>query len=397
MKLKIVRITFIVLVGFLLTMGVISMIGDRTYTYTPLFDEMMPENTVKNFMVAPTETALTFARYESEAGIQVLLVHRYTADWIEGVNLNDALQTPETDVLVLFETEGYDRLAKLNHTVALVRIASENVVIPIDTGERHIAMGGNYLEHGQEVAIETPWIFPKIVQPTPAFADVPWNTTMLDPAVEMGLVLLNDLRKEDGFPEYMGIILVNDFSDRKRLVQYTNPNSDDPCAGCTEGKSQAMYLPIGNLLVVPKDFETFYPQIELRLYVNNALRQKAYTSELTLNPRQIVNTIWENAEALYDYQGGKTSLLANPDLIEKGTIILTGTPAGVVFSPPTFRQIMSGIPGYILSFNWSNRSPLDGYFRGAEEARLFLQKGDQVISSANYLGILDQRIRDDLK
>jgi 2-keto-4-pentenoate hydratase/2-oxohepta-3-ene-1,7-dioic acid hydratase in catechol pathway len=215
---------------------------------------------------------------------------------------------------------------------------------------------------------------------------------MLDPEVEMGLVVLDDLRREDGFPRYIGLILVNDFSDRKRLVQNSDPNSDEPCTGCTEGKSREKYLPIGNLLVIPRDFEAFYPQIELRLYVNQQLRQKAPVGELTLKPRQIIDTVWDNADALYDYNGKKVPLLSNFDVIQRGSIILTGTPAGVVFSPPTFRQIMAGLPGYIFSFDWSNRSPLEGYFKGAEESGAFLQKGDQVISSADYLGILYQTI-----
>jgi hypothetical protein len=53
---------------------------------------------------------------------------------------------------------------------------------------------------------------------------------------------------------------------------------------------------------------------------------------------------------------------------------------------------MDGIPGYILSFNWWNRSPLDSYFKGAEESGVFLQSGDRVISSGTYLGILNQNI-----
>lgn len=392
MNSKLVVAVFIILIGFLLTMGVIGIIGDRTYIYTPLFDETMPENTTENFLIAPVDVALTFARYEDEIGQHVLLVENYTADWIEGIDLNTVLGDPKTDISAIFESEGYEGLAELRRTAETVRVPSVNLVMPIDAGDRNIAMGGNYLEHGQEVAIETPWIFPKIVQPTTAFADVPRNTTMLDPEVEMGLVLLGDLRQDDGFPQHIGIILVNDFTDRKRLVLNTNPNSPEPCTGCTEGKSRENYLPIGNLLVIPKDFETFYPEIELRLYVNNQLRQKASAAELTLDPYQIVDTIWENKDALYNYQGEEVGLLDDQELVEKGTIILTGTPAGVVFSPPSSRQIMAGIPGYVLSFNWSNRSPLEAYFDGAEEAGVFLQEDDRVVSSAKYLGVLDQSI-----
>jgi 2,4-diketo-3-deoxy-L-fuconate hydrolase len=382
----------IILVIFILSMLVLKVIGDSTYSFKPLFDKTMTSETVNNFSVAPTKDALTFARYEDSSGIHVLLVTNYTSDWIEGIDINTALQDDEINILNLFKTNGYNKFADLNKEKTITRVSADKIIIPIDTSNKHIAMGGNYLEHGKEVNIENPWIFPKIVSPTNAFANVPRNTEMLDSEVEMGLVILEDLKKEDGFPEYMGIILVNDFSDRKLLVEKTNIMSKEACTGCTAGKSRENYLPIGNLLIIPRDFQTFYPDIEIQLYINEKLRQKASVSELTLNPSQIIEYIWTNANKLYNYQNEKIPLIDNPNLIKEGTIVLTGTPAGVIFSPPSGKQIMEGIANYGLSFNWWNRSPLDSYFKGAEESGVFLQSGDRIISSGTYLGILNQNI-----
>jgi 2,4-diketo-3-deoxy-L-fuconate hydrolase len=310
----------IILVSFALAMLVLKAIGDSTYSYKPLFDETLTSDTIHNFSVAPAEDALTFARYEDSSGIHVLLVTNYTSDWIEGIDVNTALQDDEINILNLFKTIGYDKFTGLNKDTVITRVSADKIIMPIDTGSKHIAMGGNYVEHGKEVDIEDPWIFPKIVLPTNASADVPRNTGMLDSEVEMGLVLLDDSQKEDDFPEYMGIILVNDFSDRKLLVEKTNIMSNEPCTGCTEGKSRENYLPIGNLLVIPRDFQTFYPDIEIRLYINEKLRQKASVSELTHNPSQIIENIWTNANKLYSYQNEEIPLIDNPNLIKEGQL-----------------------------------------------------------------------------
>lgn len=85
-------------------------------------------------------------------------------------------------------------------------------------------------------------------------------------------------------------------------------------------------------------------------------------------------------------------LVRGDGLIPARTIILTGTPGGVVFRPPTSRQVVAGIPPYILSLAWSTRSPLDAYLTGAHTSGAFLQPGDEVIVRAERLGLIKSRI-----
>ena len=80
------------------------------------------------------------------------------------------------------------------------------------------------------------------------------------------------------------------------------------------------------------------------------------------DPRRIVTEVFARAAGPYDYHGGHVRLL-RADTIPAGTILFSGTPAGVIFRPLN------------LWNPW-----------------VYLRPGDEVVIRADYLGVIRNRI-----
>lgn len=382
----------IIAIGFLV-LAALSLVGDATYVATPLYDTVLPAAQSTTIAIAAPEQALTFARVRNAGQPYILLVRSYRDGTLEGINLNAALATSETNPSVLFNTVGYAAIQQLAAQDApLLRATVADLLIPFDTHDHHIALGTNYPEHGDEVDIETPFLFPKIAPVSHFTSNVARGDALLDYEVELGLLMLQDQAVDAPLPPYLGFLLVNDFTDRERLMRRINLFDVESGIGFTEAKSRPDFLPVGNLLVIPHDWADFLAQIELTLSVNGQVRQRDRSTSMIWQPAQIMRELAARRGRTFPYNGQMVALLAADGVIPQGTIILTGTPAGVVFRPPGARQIMAGIPPYVLGFKWTTQSPLDAYLRGAHESGAFLQPGDEVSIRADYLGVLQNHI-----
>jgi 2-keto-4-pentenoate hydratase/2-oxohepta-3-ene-1,7-dioic acid hydratase in catechol pathway len=262
------------------------------------------------------------------------------------------------------------------------------LLTPFTAGQYHIAAGTNYPEHGEEVNIDSPFLFPKLGAITPPFSAVARRDALLDYEVELALVLLADHPLDGTAPAALGLTIVNDLTDRERLVRGLNLLDIDSGAGFPDAKSRDGVLPVGSFLVIPRDWKTYSADLELELYVNGGLRQRSTTSAMIWSPEQIFREVAARQGRLLPYQGSTVPLAPPGGTLAARTIILTGTPEGVVFRPPTARQVMAGIPPYALSFAWSTRSPLDRYLAAAHASGAFLQPGDEVLLRAERLGLL---------
>ncbi|MBI2422235.1 MAG: fumarylacetoacetate hydrolase family protein [Candidatus Hydrogenedentes bacterium] len=162
--------------------------------------------------------------------------------------------------------------------------------------DAHIAAGANFTAHAEESAVEDgPFLFAKLVRPTPFNAPVRAGTALLDYEVELAYVTLSDTTLP-GVPAHMGLLLANDFTDRATLMRHVNPSDVTTGDGFATGKSAEGYLPVGNLFVIPKDLESFTANIDLKLAVNGALRQ---SGRMTL-------AVWDLPELLRQTEAGKT-------------------------------------------------------------------------------------------
>jgi 2,4-diketo-3-deoxy-L-fuconate hydrolase len=334
----------------------------------PQFAERLEPARLETVLIAPVQDALTFARYRAADGsLHLLLVTQFAAGRVTGYDL--ALQEPaaEPDPIKLFKSFGYDTLAQLVAVGAqTVTVDAAALTLPFDGREQNIGVGANYREHARESQIsEVPFLFPKLAQPTPHGSDVARaGSVLLDYEAELGLVLLDDVPTGSAMPAHAGLVLANELTDRWALVRNMQPGSAMGTTGFADGKSREGFAPIGPLLVIPRDLDTFYPRIELRLWLDGRLRQRDRAANMTWRPSEILRQVFVRAQTPFHYRGGTISLLPQPTGIPAGTILFSGTPAGVIFKPLN------------LWNPW-----------------VYLRPGEEVVVSADFLGTIRNRIQ----
>jgi 2,4-didehydro-3-deoxy-L-rhamnonate hydrolase len=359
----VIRITGWVAAG--LAVLLLALVAWSLWLSRPLFDERLDPATLASLAIAPPEQALTFARYRQDDGLRVLLVTRYENGRLTGFDLQQVLGTADKDPLSLYARVGHEaleRLAATGRNPITVQVAA--LVLPFDPPAAHIGIGTNYVEHAREAQVEEqPFVFPKRVQPTLFNAAVPrGGARRLDYEAELGFVALEDIAA-GARPRTLGLVLANDFTDRWSLVRNLDFDGEMGTTGFVEGKSREGFAPIGNLLVIPQDLETFYRGIELNLYVNGRLRQRERAGAMVWGPAQMLDESFRRADWTFRRYDGTVPLLPHPGVIPRGTIVFSGTPAGVIFKPLN------------LWNPWA-----------------YLQPGDEVVMRSDRLGVLANRI-----
>ena len=137
----------------------------------------------------------------------------------------------------------------------------------------------------------------------------------LDYEVELGVILGKDARNikaEDAEKYIFGYTVINDVSARNLQTSHRQ---------WYFGKSLDGFTPMGPCIVTANEV-SFPPSLEIRCWVNGELRQDSNTARLIHGIPEILETL----------SAGMT--------LKAGTIIATGTPAGVGmgFEPPRFLE-----------------------------------------------------------
>ena len=304
----------------------LSLVAASWYVPRPVFDESLASVPANAFEVLPVTDALTFARTRDG---RLLLVTQADEAQVVAVNLTQAYGSDTVDPLAAYQSRGHRALAKAA-AGAQVTLPMGDLGLPFDAMPQPIAAGTNYRAHAEEVGLEEgPFLFPKLTQATSWDAVVPLRTR-LDYEVELCAVAMVPL-STDG-PAPLGFVLCNDFTDRWALLREIDLDAEMGRTGFADAKGGPGMLPIGPFLVVPKDPEGFYRRVEIGLAVNDKLRQRDVAQRMIWSPSEIAR------RALADCQGGYRSLsgqhsLTPCDAIPAGTLLLTGTPAGVLFHP----------------------------------------------------------------
>ncbi|MGK0463524.1 MAG: 2,4-diketo-3-deoxy-L-fuconate hydrolase [Candidatus Azotimanducaceae bacterium] len=348
----------------LLIAGIVGLITYSLYLSRPLFDEHLDTTILASPAIAPPDRALTFARFVIEDEVHTLLVERISNGQVQGFDLQQAF--PGQHPITLHQQLGFDGLLALRAEHKTT--SPEGTTVPITALRQpqafnypHIAAGTNYAEHAEEVYVDDPpFLFPKLAKTSTFNAPVKAMTSHLDFEAELCLVPLADIaRPEQQVP--MGLVLCNDFTDRWMLLKELRLAAAMGTTGFASAKGRTGYLPVGYLLVIPRDPQ-FYTQIDFQLYVNGEMRQNASAQSMILKPQDIIRQAFISAAQTY-YRGDETVHLLPSGIIPAGTLILSGTPGGVIFKP-------------LNAWN-----PL-----------LYLAPGDQVITTANFLGHLDNTV-----
>jgi 2,4-didehydro-3-deoxy-L-rhamnonate hydrolase len=351
--------------------------------------------------IAPPNVALTFARVVRDGAPRALAVVRYEAGAVTGVDLGTLFGRTVPDPIALLNELSYDalrdRIAGAPDSARVVETATD-LVVPVDLTGHHVAAGTNYPEHAGEAQVEDgPFLFAKLVQPTGPRAAVPLGDALLDYEVELAWVALDPLAPGER-PARMGLVLCNDYTDRAtllRLVDVWDPTSGK---GFTTGKSAPGYLPVGDLFVVPRDVRRFAADLELRLWVNGTLRQRARVSEQIWDLDEMLAETWARRDVTWDHRGGRAALIPPPGgTIPPRTLLMSGTPGGTVFAGIDVRTRAAGV-GAWLAGGWGvpvTAQVVEAYVRRARDARIYLQAGDRVTIHVDRLGVVENAIEED--
>jgi len=305
--------------------------------------------------IAARADALTFAR----ARQGLILVTGHAGDAVLGVNLTGLFGEAATADLIDF-VANVDPAMLPDVNAAVDRFPLDELMMPLSYTYPSIAAGTNFKEHAEEIySDDPPFLFPKLAAAGSWNEGVPF-LLRLDFEAELCMFPLSDIINADASPPY-GLVLCNDFTDRWTLVSELDLGAPFGLTGFASGKGCMKCLPTGYLVVIP-NAPDFYLSLGLSLYVNDELRQQFRMEDVILPIEAIVSEAFEHQHDDYRKGDEPVSLLPH-GRIPRGTLILTGTAAGVLFKP------------------------LNLWRQG-----FYLQPGDVVRTEATYLGHLENTV-----
>jgi 2-keto-4-pentenoate hydratase/2-oxohepta-3-ene-1,7-dioic acid hydratase in catechol pathway len=280
----------------------------------------------------------------------------------------------------------------LRTTIALADL------LPVIETPLQIAGGANYAEHGEEVDVSAPFLFPKVGVPTPWRSELAVQPGwLLDYEVELAVVFDREIVNEaDIAAARAGVFLINDFTERAQLTMEADLTVPGVGGGFADAKGKPGFLATGPFLVVPRDWREFVRSREIRLFVNGVERQRARGSEMIWSVDELAKrSLALRSKARFTYAGRPLELA--PLGISRGTAILTGTPGGVAYRTPDTGFIASSAAWWAGSFAFLD-DDVETYVRRqwVEALRAegtFLRAGDVVTAEGDGLGAIVTKIR----
>ncbi|WP_028973675.1 fumarylacetoacetate hydrolase family protein [Spirochaeta cellobiosiphila] len=337
---KVIQLVGLVIMSIAI-ITVMVMLTLSLVTSRPMFNEIFNENNLGSIRIYPKDKALSFARYRDNDSIQLMLVETYQNDIITGYNISSLDSEVSADPINFFNKYGYDGIIRLSEqNLVPISIPDNRLIKTADFENNNIAVGYNYISHLKELdEDEPPFLYPKKVIPDSFNTTINTkNYSLPDYELELGIVLLNDVTPKSQRQNYYGFLLVNDFTDRKPIVQKhvdvllgKYDSLADGIQGYSDAKNKENAFPTGNLFIIPKEYKKFINELELKLYLNGELRQKARPQDLIWGPDKIIEEVFLRGNWKFEKENEYWYLLKNKNLIPSGTILLTGTPEGVIF------------------------------------------------------------------
>ena len=196
---------------------------------------------------------------------------------------------------------------------------------------------------------------------------------LLDYEVELGFVLLEDIPwenlKDEQYIPRIGFFIGNDLSARSLAVLGEGKANRYDYWGVSKGFLG--FTPISEKVWIPNEFiANSLPCIMIETFVNGEVRQHQMTSDLIYTPLQML-------QAIHRKYPNK--------LLQKGDMVLTGTPGGVAMSAPRWLVRLAGIIGL-------DRFKKLGSLTSEESIAKFLKNGDTVLVKGKRLGSVEVEI-----
>nr|WP_263323456.1 fumarylacetoacetate hydrolase family protein [Neobacillus sp. Marseille-Q6967] len=212
------------------------------------------------------------------------------------------------------------RKVKAEGSAEVLSLNEVDILSPVTQPARIICQGANYASHRVEAGLESdrpPFnlIFSKADSSLcGANSEIvrPEHVRLLDYEIELGLIIGTDICEqvavtEENLHQYIaGIVIVNDVSARD--VQFSQGQ-------WLKGKSYRTFAPTGPYLyLLDQDEVEMIHNLELKLWVNNEIRQSANTDQLLFKPAETLTELSEIMD------------------LSKGDLVLTGTTGGVALN-----------------------------------------------------------------
>lgn len=349
-------------------------------------------------VIKSPEDALTLSRFSKDGQVHTLAVIADDGESVTGVDLSAELKR--------YDRNSFDVIKNLEfiEVVKIIRTCSEKLVVkyedllPSIAGGEHLAIGINYAEHGKETGQVRPFMFPKYAETDPAAHRLNYTEGwLLDHEVELGIVFPSGVRSVTDLDHMMiGFLVVNDYTDRATLMRQMDSKNVTGGKGFPDAKSKKGFLPTGPYMVIPRDWRAFVGELELQLSVNGEVRQHGAAKDMVWNIDKIIeHSLAVKGERKSFYQGKMVKLFEG-DCLPANSIIITGTPSGVVFNAPKKAFIFGTVTKYIFTagFLRAKMHPyiLRQYLKKEMSNPRYLKPGDRVETAINYLGTIKTSI-----
>jgi len=194
-------------------------------------------------------------------------------------------------------------------------ISKFKLLSPIPNPNKIICLAFNYTDHAEEQGLQAPEDPVIIIKPQTALTSTesdivcPDFVSQLDYEVELALIIgknCKNISVEDASSVVFGYMIFNDVSARD--IQFKDKQF-------TRGKSFDSFAPCGPWITTADEIQDAQ-NLKITTKINGELRQNASTSKMFIKIPEIVSKI------------------SKVMTLEKGDIIATGTPAGVIVNNP---------------------------------------------------------------
>jgi 2,4-diketo-3-deoxy-L-fuconate hydrolase len=343
-------------------------------------------------VIKKPEDALTLSRFSKGGQFHTLAVLEDDGESINGVDLSVELNRYERNSFDVIRNLTFDEVVKLIRKSSKIIAVKYGDLLPSVAGDEHLAIGINYAEHGKETGQVKPFMFPKLVKTDPFIHTLNYTKGwLLDHEVELGIVFPTAVCSPADLNHMMiGFLVVNDFTDRATLMRKMDSQNVTGGKGFPDAKSKKGFLPTGPYIVIPKDWRAFVKELELKLTVNGKIRQHGSAKDMVWNIDKIIERSLSVKGTKKSYYQGKMVGLFKGNCIPANSIIVTGTPSGVVFNAPTKGFIFSTVTKYMFTGGFFSEKMhpyiLQQYLTKEMTNPRYLKPGDHIETSINFLG-----------
>jgi 2-keto-4-pentenoate hydratase/2-oxohepta-3-ene-1,7-dioic acid hydratase in catechol pathway len=351
-------------------------------------------------IIKPPEDALTLSRFNKDGQVHTVAVLEDDGESIRGVDISVELKRYDRNSFDVIQNLTFDDVVKLIHTSANKVVIKYEDLLPGVAGDTHLAIGINYAGHGKETGQVRPFMFPKHVDTDPAVHQLNYTKGwLLDHEVELGIVFPSAVCSPADLDRIMiGFLVVNDFTDRATLMRKMDSKNVTGGRGFPDAKSKKGFLPTGPYMVIPRNWRAFVKELHLALSVNGQLRQAGNAKDMVWNIDKIIErSLAVKGETKSFYQDKNVKLFEG-NCIPANSIIITGTPSGVVFNAPKKRFIFGTVTKYIFTGGFFSEKMhpyiLQQYLKKEMKNQRYLKPGDYVETSISFLGTIKTSIKE---